>query len=75
MKLIIVQWVVDSKLQYGREMRVIQSNHYRFKVGHRFDWGFFGIATEEGYNIISLNEDYDYVQFKRELKLDYLLPE
>ena len=55
MKLIIVQWVEeDRSFGYDQAMRVIMSNHERFVVGSRFDYGFFNIATNEGYLIISL---------------------
>lgn len=54
MKIIIVKWVPEKKWGYGKAMRVIESNHERFTVGTRFDYGFFGIATDEGYTIISL---------------------
>lgn len=55
MKTIVVEWI-DEELQfgYGKAMRVIKSDHPRFVVGSRFDFGFFGIATDEGYAIISL---------------------
>ena len=52
-KSIVVQWVKDDGI-YGKEMRVISSTHKRFIVGSRFDYGFFGIATDEGFIIISL---------------------
>jgi len=50
---IIVQWIKDDGT-YGREMRVLSSDHDRFTVGSRFDYGFFNIATSEGFTIISL---------------------
>ncbi len=53
MKTIVVQWVPDNG-DYGMEMRVIASKHPRFFVGHRFDWGFFSMVTEEGYTVVSL---------------------
>jgi hypothetical protein len=52
MKLIIVNWI-DENSFYKQSMIVTQSNHPRFKVGTRFDFGFFKIATDEGYTIIS----------------------
>jgi hypothetical protein len=55
-KIIIVKWVKDDGM-YGKEMRVIESTHKRFVKGHRFDFGFFSIASEEGYNIISIPMD------------------
>lgn len=56
MKTIVVKWVPDDGM-YGMEMRVIESDHKRFVKGHRFDYGFFDIATSEGYTIISLPMD------------------
>jgi hypothetical protein len=53
MKTIVVKWVPDDG-EYGKEMRVIESDHLRFIKGSRFDFGFFKIATDEGYAIISL---------------------
>jgi hypothetical protein len=52
MKTIVVRWVPEPGM-YGKAMRVILSDHPRFTVGTRFDYGFFGIATDEGYVIIS----------------------
>ena len=56
-KTIIVKWVFEEKYGYGTAMKVIESNHKRFINGSRFDFGFFNIATEEGYTIISLPMD------------------
>ena len=54
-KLIIVQWVkVTGDQFYDKEMRIIYSTHKKFIVGYRFDFGFFNIATKEGYSILSL---------------------
>lgn len=53
-KTIVVQWVKEEEWGYGKAMRVIESDHERFTVGSRFDFGFFCIATDEGYRIISL---------------------
>lgn len=58
MKTIIVKWFPCDGM-YEREMRVIESDHPRFGKGYRFDFGFFQIATEEGYTIISLPLDKD----------------
>lgn len=52
-KRIVVQWVKEEEFGYGKAMRVVESNHPRFVVGSRFDYGFFNIASEEGYIIIS----------------------
>jgi len=57
MKTIIVKWVEEKEFGYGKAMRVIESDHNRFINGSRFDFGFFGIATDEGYTIISLPMD------------------
>lgn len=54
MKTIVVRWVEESDWGYGKAMRVVESDHPKFKAGDRFDFGFFEIATEEGYKIISL---------------------
>jgi len=54
MKVIIVRWVKEEDYGYGQAMRVTKSDHKKFSVGTRFDFGFFNIATEEGYTIISL---------------------
>jgi hypothetical protein len=53
MKTIVVKWVSDNG-EYGLEMRVVESSHERFVKGSRFDFGFFLVATEEGYTIVSL---------------------
>jgi hypothetical protein len=55
MKTIVVQWrkTLPDDL-YDQEMRVMASGHPRFVPGSRFDFGFFQIATNEGYTIISL---------------------
>lgn len=47
MKTIVVKWWMGT-------MHVIASDHERFIVGSRFDFGFFTIATNEGYTIVSL---------------------
>ena len=57
MKNIIVQWVPEQEFGYEKAMRVIKSDHPRFVEGRRFDYGFFSIATDEGYTIISLPID------------------
>jgi hypothetical protein len=54
MKTIIVKWIPELEYGYETAMRVIESSHERFIVGSRFDFGFFNIATKEGYTIISL---------------------
>ena len=57
MKTIIVKWVKEEAYGYGKAMRVAASDHPRFVPGSRFDYGFFNIATDEGYTIISLPMD------------------
>ena len=55
-----VQVLQDARRKsfgYGKAMRVIESDHKRFSNGTRFDFGFFDIATDEGYTIISLPMD------------------
>ncbi len=55
MKTIIAKWVEEEEnFAYRGCMYVIYSDHERFTVGTRFDFGFFNIATKEGYTIISL---------------------
>ena len=54
MNTIVVQWVPEEEWGYTRAMLVIASKHPRFAVGSRFDFGFFEIATGEGYTIVSL---------------------
>lgn len=54
MKKIIVKWVKEDRYGYGKAMLVIESDHKRFIKGSRFDFGFFDVATNEGYTIISL---------------------
>lgn len=53
MKKIIVKWneVPNDPLGYGREMIVVYSNHKRFIVGSRFDYGFANVASKEGFII------------------------
>ncbi len=62
MKTIIVKWVEEKEWGYGKAMRVIVSDHERFSNGTRFDYGFFNIATDEGYTIISLPMDIPFIQ-------------
>ena len=58
-KTIVVEWVEQSGHNpfWSKEMRVVSSTHKRFVVGYRFDFGFFSIATDEGYTIISLPQN------------------
>jgi len=53
MKTIVVKWI-DENSFYGKAMKVIVSDHPRFVTESRFDFGFFNIATDEGYTIISI---------------------
>lgn len=53
-KTIVVRWIPEEAFGYGKAMRVIDSTHERFTVGSRFDFGFFSVANDEGYTIISL---------------------
>jgi len=57
MKKIVVKWEKEEGFGYGKAMRVIESDHERFSKGTRFDFGFFHIATNEGYTIVSLPAD------------------
>jgi len=54
MKTIVVRWEEEQEWGYDTAMRVVDSDHPRFVIGSRFDFGFFDIATDEGYTIISL---------------------
>ena len=54
MKTIIVEWFEEKEFGYKHAMRVIRSDNKRFVEGSRFDFGFFQIAQDEGYVIISL---------------------
>ncbi len=52
MKKIIVKWVeCNPKTGYSKEMRVIYSNHERFTVNSRFDFGFLQVASDSGFII------------------------
>ncbi|KKN35457.1 hypothetical protein LCGC14_0783600 [marine sediment metagenome] len=53
MKYIVVQWLPENS-HYKKAMRVVRSNHPRFINGSRFDFGFLGIASCEGYAITVL---------------------
>ena len=53
-KVIVVRWVPEETFCSGMAMRVVASDHPRFSTGTRFDFGFFKIATEEGFAICSL---------------------
>lgn len=53
MKYIVVQLLLEGG-QYRTALRVVRSNHPRFSDGTRFDYGFMGIATQEGYTITVL---------------------
>ncbi len=57
MKHIVVKWVPEEMSSYGKAMLVIESDHERFIKGSRFDFGFFKVATNEGYSITSLPMD------------------
>ena len=59
MKYIVVQWrpekgIYTKKDIYTKAMIVVESNHPRFSNGTRFDFGFMGIASCEGYAITVL---------------------
>ncbi len=56
-KYIQVKWHPENS-NYGKAMIVCLSNHPRFKVGTRFDFGFMQIANEQGYevDVLPLNE-------------------
>jgi len=50
-KKIVAQYVERFGEEVWKEMRIIESNHPRFVVGSRFDFGFLQIASGEGYEI------------------------
>lgn len=54
-KIISVKWSKNRLKEY--EMKVIESTHPIFRIGSRFDFGFFEIATRDGYQIISYPSD------------------
>ena len=55
MKTIIVRWIPEMVIDaFQMDMQVIESDHPIFTKGTRFDFGFFRIATREGYTIVSL---------------------
>jgi len=58
MKTIVVKWIPEKSC-YGKAMKVIESDHPEYTKDSRFDYGFFGIATDQGYTIISLPLDKD----------------
>ena len=52
MKKITVMWIITTNDgMYVKEMRVLHSDHERFTIGTRFDYGFIQIASEEGFII------------------------
>jgi hypothetical protein len=54
-KTITLQWMASPHSSiYDYDMIVTKSNHPKFVVGYRFDFGYFNIATKEGYKIISI---------------------
>lgn len=48
---IVCEWIEEKDFGYGRAMRVIRSDHPRFVVGSRFDWGFATVAGCQGYSL------------------------
>ena len=55
MKTIVVRWGLEGPEDFKNlVMRVVASGHPSFTIGSRFDFGYFNIATVEGYTIISL---------------------
>lgn len=50
-KFIRCVWVVEREFGYGKAMRVVDSDHPRFTVGSRFDYGFLDIAVSAGYRV------------------------
>lgn len=60
MRIIIAQMVKDNVPPYKDEggiiPSVIYSNHPRFQLGCRFDYGFLQVALREGYNVLLLQK-------------------
>jgi hypothetical protein len=54
MSTIVVKWIPETEWGYDKAMRVVESDHPHFVKGSRFDFGFFNIATDAGYTIVSL---------------------
>lgn len=50
-KYIEVKWVEEKAFGYGKAMRVIKSNHPKYVIGSRFDYGFMEVVIEEGYEV------------------------
>ena len=53
MKKIVAVWMkpkTGDEFGYADEMRVIESDHPRFVVGSRFDFGFLQAANRDGYS-------------------------
>lgn len=50
-RMIRCKWVRETEWGYGKAMRVTESDHPRFVVGSRFDYGFLNIAVKEGFGI------------------------
>ena len=63
-KIIIVQWIPEEEWGYGKAMQVVYSTHPQFITGSRFDFGFFQIATNEGYMITSLPMEDRFIGIK-----------
>ena len=45
MSTIVVKWIPEEEFEYKKAMNV------RFIIGTRFHFGFFDIATDQGYSI------------------------
>lgn len=50
-KFIRCVWVAEREFGYGKALRIEDSDHPRFTIGTRFDFGFLNIAVSEGYQI------------------------
>jgi hypothetical protein len=53
MKGIIVKWMPEDSF-YKKAMIVVYSDHDRFVVNSRFDFGFLQIANDEGFIVTVL---------------------
>ena len=54
MPTIVVKWIPEEEFGYKK---AIMSDHPRFIIGTRFHFGFFDIATDQGYTIVSIPLD------------------
>jgi len=68
-RFIEVKWVPETQFGYDKAMRIIKSDHKRFIVGSRFDFGFLDIAVEEGYSVLINPVEYSEGDTEEQLHL------